>query len=566
MWQPLFIKVLLIWIALTHAVLANPHHEEAVTLTTSYLTVNSSNLTIEQVVNSTSFISENNQFSLNTFNPETWIKLEITNRSASSHRRVLHNNLAYLSQNIEVYFYSNKRQIKKELFDLSDPSISARFTGSSLLHTLELAPEESQIIYLRSHSLYSQAYDFALHNIKGSQQALINKSLVANIIIVMLISLALYSLALFLFGEPIGLLFYSLYLINAGLGLFYLYGSFAQHFNIYDQSIHWLNITAIMVPLFLAFFIKSTFHTKRLIKPLDLMLNGVITLALIDVFIAVVFDLAMAMQLATVVFMASFVVIVLLSTKFIQEKHPLIIIFVVAYSIYIMGMSITLLSFYGFMTFNDYTFYASGIGLVIESILFSYLLRYNSILLKQKVIEHKLNEDRLSYLAHHDPLTKLSNRRLFLDISATMLKKADIEQEKLALLFIDIDGFKAVNDLYGHQLGDEVLRKIALRMTHKLRESDMVARVGGDEFVVLLTNISQNETACSVADELINSISKPYHIQGVEIEVGASIGISYYPESSNNIEELINKADKAMYEVKSRSKNSWNVYRDLNHS
>jgi len=376
----------------------------------------------------------------------------------------------------------------------------------------------------------------------------------------MIISLALYSLVLRLFGESSGLLYYSLYLLNAGLGLFYLYGSLPQYFNVHSFYVHWLNVTAILVPLFLALFVKSTLKTKQVYRPVDNLLNGVIAFAVTDVVIAITVDLALAMQLATIVFLASFITLIFLTVKYYQKNHPLIKIFFVAYAIYIVGMSITMLSFYGFIEFNEVNFYASGIGLVIEALLFSYLLRYNSLMLEEEVREGKINEDKLAYLANHDPLTKLANRRLFMELSETMLHKAHRSNEQLAILFIDLDGFKAINDTYGHLFGDEALREVSHRIKQELRESDVVARIGGDEFVVLVSEVKDETDVFRIAEKLITKISIAYKFNGSSTVMGASIGISFYPKSDDNIEGLLKKADEAMFSVKNTSKNSWKVY------
>ncbi|MGZ8181224.1 MAG: putative bifunctional diguanylate cyclase/phosphodiesterase [Methylobacter sp.] len=168
-------------------------------------------------------------------------------------------------------------------------------------------------------------------------------------------------------------------------------------------------------------------------------------------------------------------------------------------------------------------------------------------------------QDELNQLARQDPLTQLPNRRLLLE---RLKHGIDMERrggKQLALLMLDLDRFKAVNDSLGHAAGDELLQQVAMRIEARLRDVDTVARLGGDEFVVLLEDIAHPEDAARVANEIVADLSKPFqlphsddsdHEPGREILIGASIGISLYPQHGNNAELLMEQADTAMYEAK----------------
>jgi len=128
---------------------------------------------------------------------------------------------------------------------------------------------------------------------------------------------------------------------------------------------------------------------------------------------------------------------------------------------------------------------------------------------------------------------------------------------KAAILFIDIDGFKEVNDTYGHMVGDIILKMVAARLLKIIRESDTVARIGGDEFLIIQTEVNDKETIAFVADKILNKLADPFDLAGTEIKIGASIGIAIYPEHGNNIQLLIKKADKAMYKAKKLGKGTY---------
>jgi diguanylate cyclase (GGDEF)-like protein/PAS domain S-box-containing protein len=159
-------------------------------------------------------------------------------------------------------------------------------------------------------------------------------------------------------------------------------------------------------------------------------------------------------------------------------------------------------------------------------------------------------EDRLRYLAYHDPLTALPNRKFFEEQLQESLKWSQENSLLLGLLFIDLDGFKQVNDTLGHEMGDRLLITVAKRLNHCLRNSDTVSRLGGDEFTIILPAIPQVEIVAKVAEKILLSISEPIILDGEKAIVSASIGISIYPLNSQDKETLIKQADAAMYRAK----------------
>ncbi len=171
--------------------------------------------------------------------------------------------------------------------------------------------------------------------------------------------------------------------------------------------------------------------------------------------------------------------------------------------------------------------------------------------------ELKLKEDHLRYLAYHDPLTGLSNRKFFAEQLYESLHWAQHNNLLLGLLFIDLDGFKEVNDTLGHETGDRLLMTIARRLSNSLRASDTVSRLGGDEFTVILRAIPNVQIAAKIAAKILASISKPIVLDGYAIRVSASIGISIYPYNSQDSETLMKQADAAMYRAKHLGKNRY---------
>ncbi|OFE13922.1 two-component system response regulator [Pseudohongiella acticola] len=164
-------------------------------------------------------------------------------------------------------------------------------------------------------------------------------------------------------------------------------------------------------------------------------------------------------------------------------------------------------------------------------------------------------EEFINFQAYHDILTRLPNRSLFKDRLSVAITHAQRSQEKLAVMFIDLDRFKVINDSLGHTMGDRLLQSVSQRLLSCVRKGDTLSRFGGDEFTLLLPNIKNESTALQVAEKMLESIKTPFEIAGHEIYIGASIGIAVYPDAGEDIEALIKNADIAMYRIKSSGKN-----------
>jgi diguanylate cyclase (GGDEF)-like protein/PAS domain S-box-containing protein len=176
------------------------------------------------------------------------------------------------------------------------------------------------------------------------------------------------------------------------------------------------------------------------------------------------------------------------------------------------------------------------------------------------ISELKKQESQLEFQANHDGLTGLPNRTLFNDRLAHDVKLVGRQEGSLAVLFIDLDEFKPINDSLGHKVGDKMLVSVANRLNQNLRSSDTLARLGGDEFAMILPYLNNKEEAEKVASRLLESLNKPHRIDGQELHVSASIGIAINEKAVKQPDELLQKADMAMYQAKQQGKNSFKIY------
>ena len=171
--------------------------------------------------------------------------------------------------------------------------------------------------------------------------------------------------------------------------------------------------------------------------------------------------------------------------------------------------------------------------------------------------------DRERHLATHDSLTGLPNRKLFMDRLELSMAYAIRYQQKIALIFLDLDNFKTINDTLGHPAGDELLRQVSSRLKQVIRASDTLARIGGDEFTTIIQKTAEPQHAALVARKLMAEFSQPYPLDGEKYYVTASMGITICPDDATTPEELIEKADEAMYRAKQSGRNRFSFHNDI---
>jgi diguanylate cyclase (GGDEF)-like protein/PAS domain S-box-containing protein len=177
------------------------------------------------------------------------------------------------------------------------------------------------------------------------------------------------------------------------------------------------------------------------------------------------------------------------------------------------------------------------------------------------ITERKREEDRIRRLAHYDVLTGLPNRILFADHMQRALARVHRRDGQMAVLYLDLDRFKPVNDVHGHAFGDQVLAEAARRMAACMRETDTISRRGGDEFVATLEAADAKDTAALVSRKLIEAVSRPYRIDGREVVIGASIGVAVYPDDGGDPETLLQAADAALYAAKNEGRGDFRFFR-----
>jgi len=188
---------------------------------------------------------------------------------------------------------------------------------------------------------------------------------------------------------------------------------------------------------------------------------------------------------------------------------------------------------------------------------YTYKLEESNLKLKNEIIDKLHAEDQIRHFVYYDALTEIPNRKKMLEDVKLLL---DNKNEKFAILFIDLDNFKSVNDNYGHQAGDNILKNVALRVKNIIRSTDTIYRIGGDEFIIILKNLKINSDAEKIAVDVCETLITIFNYKGNQLFIGGSIGISLFPKHGIDVDTLIKKADLAMYEAKRDGGNCYKMY------
>jgi len=179
---------------------------------------------------------------------------------------------------------------------------------------------------------------------------------------------------------------------------------------------------------------------------------------------------------------------------------------------------------------------------------------------QQEIADRKKAEEALKHMAHHDALTGLPNRRLFNERISLEISRSQRNNQKIGVMLFDLDHLKKVNDSFGHSVGDLLLQAVAQRLLGLLRKSDTVARMGGDEFLLILPEMKQTNDAILTAERILSALSTPFLLEGNQINITTSIGIVFFPDDGTEVDDLIKKADIAMYKAKEKGGNIYHLY------
>jgi len=381
-----------------------------------------------------------------------WYKLKLHNLTELKTILVLHNDFAYYSKEISIYIYIHNKLIKQNTFNILKENPFNDLTGSTLLYDVTIEPKSMLTIYIKNEPMVSNLFSLNLYTKKASQEALVKASFYSIIVISIMFTLAFYNATLYLFNRRREFLLYALYLITPAIGLMYKYGIIFSYYSLYGESSYWFNLTAIFMPAFLILFIKQLLNTKIMTKKINYVLNSILFIISLNILSALLIDLTFAMEVFKVMFLLTTAALIYLTVYLFKISHPLAVIFSFAYGSYVIGLIITILGMSGLIELNFLTFHAGGFGIIVEALIFSYLMHYNVTLLEKKISDQReiiisKNKkaqlgDMISAITHQwkQPLNRIASVTTLLEFKLQKNVKIDTKEltEKMQLINYNI--------------------------------------------------------------------------------------------------------------------------------
>lgn len=486
------------------------------------------------------------------------------------------------------------------------PFASRPYSHRNLVFPVNFAPRQEQTFYMRVVSDGNLTVPAALWTTEGLHRSDQRSYALLALYYGALIALAAYNLLLFFSIRDRRYLEYVAFAASMVVGQASLNG-FGNQF-LWPDWPQWGNAAfpagMAAAGFFGALFTRSFLETRRTAPGLDkaiLVWVALFAVSAVAPFVAPYRFAAILVSLAGLSFSAIAVAGGVICSL---RGYPGARYFLLAWTVLLLGVAVLAMRNFGWITTNEFTSHAMQIGSALEMLLLSFALadrinamrhekdqaqaqalvaqqtmvetlQRNELELERRVAQRtreladanarlQESERALRHLAYHDSLTGLANRVLLDDRIAQAIERAKRHDHLVAVLLVDLDGFKAINDSFGHGVGDEVLKLVAQRLRDCVRGSDTLARLGGDEFVVVLEHLHAPQHAGRVANSILDALSEPVLMAGHALYVGASIGLALYPTHGKDMPSLIKQADKAMYRAKDEGRGTWRAPASVN--
>ncbi|CAE6888407.1 Diguanylate cyclase (GGDEF) domain-containing protein [Ectopseudomonas oleovorans] len=502
-----------------------------------------------------------------------WLRLPLL--SEAKHTRTWRLELSYASLD-EVRLYDvGADGIRQSRSGDTVPYAQRSVGHRNPVFEIVLQPGERRTLYLRVDSRGSMTLSGSLMSLRDFEQHSQIGYLVHAIYFGVLIALGLYNLLLFLALRERPFLSYVSFMFAFALSVLSLNGLGAQY--LWSQAAPWSNrmlpVSLTLAALLSVVFARSFLDTRQWQPRWDKGLLVLCAAIAAAVLATIVLPVQRALQLMSLTGLSATLTLLLTSFVCVGYRVPGARLFALAWLMLLSGAVLLALRNFALIPSNFLTLYSMQIGSGLEMILLSFALaaRFNelkrqreaALQLNEQVLAKRVTERtqalehanlRLSELAMQDPLTGLANRTALQQHLEQALARSTRRDELLAVMLIDLDGFKPINDQHGHAFGDQVLAEVARRMRQYVRDVDLPARLGGDEFVVVCENVQSADAAQDLARRLLEGLDTPMYLEGRAVRVGASIGVAL-TQGHEDATGLIRQADSAMYLAKAQGRN-----------
>ena len=557
--MPVALKVLLILILLLarpalasdHIVLIDTDQVNLNHFQMGYFVDTTGSLPFEAVRQQT-FTDSINKLSLGTGAKTTWSEIQIKNLTDQPRRLFLHHPYAY--HNRQVVFYEQQGEgFKRQLLDLDKADKSPLMYRGSAIFEFQLEAGQSKQLYVKSVSFSHQWFSLLILDEDHSRRALLGIGAHNDIALMVgvLLALVIYNFLLFFSSNKKENIYYSFYLVSGAIWVALSYGLFASLFDLYGEQTLRMHLTLISMPIFLILFMMDIFQTGKRYRTEHRFLQLILLLLVVD-FAYGIFDIVGALRHASSLAALMMLVTISVSISLMRKGDPLAKYFLIGHSLFVLFSGVAVLFYKGIISFNYVSSHGVGIGIMLEALMLAFIISYRIKMLE----DIKASQEELRLMAVTDPLTQLYNRRYFYTEANYLLERARNEQTPLSLLILDIDKFKQINDSHGHPVGDQVIVLLADLLRKNSREEDLIARFGGEEFVILLPKAGQ-DVAERLAETLRSTVqNSPVSLRNAEpLNFTISIGGVALDTQRETIETALNLADIALYEAKNSGRN-----------
>lgn len=501
------------------------------------------------------------------FQPDTyWFKSQVINRKYEPVERLLEFDFPLLDH-LSVYIVNDKNQQILNQYNTGDllPFDSRPFQHSNFVFPIALPAQAELTFYFRIQTQGTMTAGSTLWQPESFLEHARFSYFALALYLGLLIGLFSYNLLVFISIRDTSYLYYVL----LAASLIFTVGSYSGLWfeTMWSNSPRWHNLSApisfSLIGIFASLFSRKFLQTD-ITAPLPDKALFFIMLAFIAIIIVTPF--APLIYIAPVLSIISFflaVTIIIIGIVLSLEKDQTAQIYLISWVFFLLGGIIISFRNFGLIPLSPFSQYSLFIGstLAMLSLSFALASRINKVMGESEGLiitnERLLEQEKtLKQLAHYDALTGLANRTLILAKLELLFSQCKRKGTKLAILFIDLDKFKPINDKYGHDVGDEVLITVANRLRSALRNSDSIGRLGGDEFIVVVEPSTKSFDPQNVANKVKKVLEAPFVILDDDVKLGASIGVAIYPDNGENIESLMTFADSTMYIDKAYRNNS----------
>lgn len=480
----------------------------------------------------------------------TWFKVTLDNSTQQNLSLDLQLPHAYHVKSVQLYAERSGQLVKSEELDLEHVAESNLMYRGVAIYPLDLPAGETTTVYVRSFAYSHQWFALNIFDEERSRKALVGVANDIALLVGMMLALVFYNFLLYFATSKKENIFYSFYLISGVVWIALSYGLVASLFDAYGPSIFMLNLSLITMPIFLLLFMMAIFETKH-VYPTEHRFLQALLLPLCGMFVWGLFDITAALKPASTAAAIMMLVTLSVSISLWRKGNPLAKFFLIGHGFFVFFNVWAVLFYKGLVTPSYLSSHGTGIGIMLEAIMLAFIISY-----RIKILEDlRESQDDLKKQAATDPLTRLYNRRHFFAEAGYLMKAAAARHQPMAILAIDIDNFKQVNDAHGHAVGDQVLTTLAHALKTQSRGNDLLARFGGEEFVMLLPE-ADTEKALACAERVRHAVAT----QSIEASPGeylkltVSIGVASVNLASDSIESALNRADDALYEAKNNGR------------